>query len=551
MSVASRFLARVAHLPKRLSRAERTRGIFVTMRDGSKLATTLYRPRLTGTHPTLLIREPYGLRGFAAVAEVYAERGYNVVLQACRGTDSSDGDFDPFRHEREDGLATLDWIRTQPWFDGRLGTTGPSYLGYTQWAIADALPAHSAMAVKVSSAEFRSVVFPGGGFALGLWLSWLQTIYGLKGNAFLTARRMATGGIDRSTLKATMKLPLRDADKRVVGQEVPFWRHWMEHAVGNDAFWEPLDHTHRLGAKTPPVAFMSGWYDFMLDQLLRDYRTLVDAGQNPPLVIGPWSHVSSELNTASIGETLRWMNAQLLGDVSELRSKPVHIHVGGDGRWHDFDAFPPGPADQQIWYLHPDKLMSLRPGRASPPDTYTYDPADPTPAVGGAFFAFTGAGATDNKLLEARDDVLVYSTEPLFGDTLVMGNARATLYLRSTLPDTDIFVRLCDVDEAGLSTNITDGYLRKSSADPAVPDDVWKLTIRMQATAYLFKRNHRLRVVVASGAHPRFARNFGTGDSLGDATQLMAADIELFHDPQHPSAITLPVLDTALLGPAR
>ncbi len=549
MSIASRFLAQVGGLPKRLCRAERHKGIRIPMRDGVTLATTLYTPRLPGKHPTLLIREPYGLRGFGAVAGVYAERGYNVVLQACRGTDSSDGDFDPLRHERDDGLATLDWIKAQPWFDGRLGTTGPSYLGYTQWAIADALPPHSAMAVKVSSAEFRSVVFPGGGFALGLWLSWLQTIYGLKGNAFLTARRMVTGGIDRLTLTATMKLPLRDADKRVVGREVPFWRHWMEHAVGNDDFWEALDHTHRLGARTPPVAFMSGWYDFMLDQLLRDYRTLVDAGQNPPLVIGPWSHISPELNTASIGETLKWMNAQLRGDRSGLAAKPVRIHVSGDGRWHDFDTFPPGTADQQIWYLHPEKLLSLRPGRTSPPDTYTYDPVDPTPAVGGAYFAFTGAGATDNRRLEARKDVLVYSSEPLFGDTLVIGNTRATLYLRSTLPDTDIFVRLCDVDEQGLSTNITDGYLRKSAADPAVPDNVWKLTIRFHATAHLFKRHHRLRLVVASGAHPRFARNPGTGEPIGDATRLDAADIELFHDPQRPSAITLPVLEMALLGP--
>lgn len=549
MSLASYFLARVAKLPKRQCRIDRERGIMVPMADGVRLATVLYRPRLKGKHPTILVREPYGLRGFGTVAEAYAERGFNVVLQACRGTDRSEGEFDPFRHEREDGLATLAWIKAQPWFDGRLGTSGPSYLGYTQWAIADAMPRHSAMEVVVSSAEFRSVVLPGGGFALGLWLSWLQTIYGLRGNAFLTARRMATGGIDRLTLKATMKLPLRDADRRVVGREVPFWRHWMENAIGNDAFWEPLDHTHRLGPRTPPVSFLSGWYDFMLDQLLRDYRTLVDAGQNPPLVIGPWWHVSQELNLRSVLETLNFMNAELKGDRSAVPSKPVQIHIGGENRWHAFDAFPPAPADQQIWYLHPDRLLSLRPGKASDPDVYSYDPAEPTPALGGAMFAFTGAGPVDNGPLEARKDVLSFSSEPLFSDLLVIGNVRATLYLRSTLPDTDVFVRLCDVGDTGISTSVADGYIRKSAADPAVPDNIWKLTIRFHATAHLFRRNHRLRLVVTSGAHPRYARNLGTGEPIGDATGMQVADIELFHDPAHPSAITLPVLDTSLLGP--
>lgn len=543
MSLSSYFLARSLGLPKRLSRARRMRGIRLPTRDGIELETELFEPSHTGPHPTLLMRVPYGLLGFDTIGEIYAERGYNVVLQACRGTGKSGGEFEPLVQERGDGLDTLAWIKAQPWFDGRLGTSGPSYLGYAQWAISDALPKKSAMAIKVSSAEFRSIVFPGGSFQLGLWLGWMQIIEGLRSNKLLMTRRMASGGIERRTLRASMKLPLIDADRRAVGHDTAFWKHWLTDAIGNDAFWEPLDHTHRLGTRTPPTSFLSGWYDFMLDQLLRDYESLVDAGQSPRLTIGPWAHVSPELQAESIRETLVWMNAQLLDDPSGLRDSPVRIHVGGRNQWREFDAFPPGIADTQIWHLHPDKVLSQRPVRASPPDRYTYNPKKPTPNVGGALFAFTGAGPLDQAPLEKRNDVLVFTSEPLFSEITVIGNVRAMIYARASLPDADLFVKLCDVDEKGLSINICDGIVRKTTADPAVPHDIWKLNFKLHATAHCFKRDHRLRLIVASGAHPRYARNTGTNEPFGTATTLLPVDIEIFHDPDHPSAIHLPVFE--------
>ena len=542
MSLGSLLLARLYKLPKRRSRATRTRGLRVVMADGVQLETEHFAPRLEGRHPTLLMRIPYGLNGFAAVAECYAERGYHVILQACRGTGGSGGDFDPLSHEREDGLATLDWIARQPWYDGRLGTTGPSYLGYAQWAICDALPEVSAMATKVTSAEFRSIVFPGGAFHLGLWLNWLQTVEGLRHSPLLTARRMWSGGIERRTLRASMKLPLRDADHRVTGHKVPFWNRWLGEAIGDDAFWEPLDHTHRLGPRTPPNHFISGWYDFMIDQLLRDYETLVLHGHRPYLTVGPWFHVSAELQRESVRTTLSWMDAHLLGRSEALRANPVRLHIGGLDVWHDMETYPP-PQDLQIWHLHPGQVLSQRPVKESPPDTYRYDPADPTPNVGGAMFSFQGAGPVDNAPLERRRDLLIFSSEPLFNPVTVIGNARVTLYARASLPNADFFVRLCDVDPGGKSIPICDGLIRKSSADPAVPENIWKLTFRLHATAHCFQRDHRLRVIVASGAHPRFARNTGTDEPIGEATTLLASDIEIFHDPLRPSAILLPVVE--------
>jgi putative CocE/NonD family hydrolase len=356
-------------------------------------------------------------------------------------------------------------------------------------------------------------------------------------------RRILGGGVERRTLRVSMKLPLIDADRRAVGRTVPFWRRWMRDAVGNDRFWDAVDHTHRLGARTPPNHFISGWYDFMIDQLLRDYETLVLAGQRPYLTVGPWVHVAPELQVESIRETLSWMTAHLLDDRSALRENPVRIYVTGLNAWCDFDAYPPGEPDIQIWHLHPDKVLSQRPVATATPDVYRYDPRRPTPNLGGAIFAFRGAGPVNNARLEARPDVLTYTSEPLFTAITLIGNARVMLYARSSLPTADFFVRLCDVDEKGVSTNICDGIIHIGYGSPAVPDDIWKLTFRLHATAHTFMRNHRLRVIVASGAHPRYARNTGADEPLAEATTLIPADIEIFHDPEHPSAIHLPAFE--------
>ncbi len=543
MSIGSYFVARAARLGRRLSRATRQRGLRIAMRDGVRLDTELHLSRLKDKRPTLLIRVPYGLNGFSTAAEAYAERGYNVVLQACRGTGKSEGEFDPLSHERDDGLDTLAWIRQQPWYDGRLGTTGPSYLGYAQWAICDALPKQSAMAIKVSSAEFRSVVFPGGSFHLGLWLGWIQVIEGIRDNAFRFARSISSGKIERRTIAAANTLPLVDADRRATGHDVAFWKHWLTDSIGNDAFWEPLDHTHRIGIRTPPTSFMSGWYDFMVDQLLRDYGTLTDAGRPTRLTVGPWTHVSQELQIEDVRDTLSWMNAELLGDRSGLADKPVKLHIGGRNEWREFDAYPPGAPDTQIWSIHPDNVLSQRPVKASDPDRYTYDPRDPTPNLGGALFAFTGMGPLDQKPLEQRNDVLVYTSEPLYSDLTIIGNVRAVIYARASLTDADLFVKLCDVDPAGKSINICDGIIRKTSADPAVADDIWRLNFKLHATAHCFRRDHRLRLLIASGAHPRFARNTGTSEPFGTATRLVPMQMEIFHDPARPSAIHLPVYE--------
>lgn len=537
MSLSSLYLAWVEDLPPRLNGVKKTRGLSLTMDDGVILKTDHYAPRADGPHPTILMRLPYGRRGFSAICEAYAERGFHVVIQACRGTERSGGEFDPFANERADGLATLKWIKDQPWFDGRIGLTGPSYLGYAQWAISDALPPVAAMATKVTTSNFRPVVFPSGAFHLNLWLSWVQVIEGLRSRPLATAARMFSGDIERRTDRAAAALPLIEADKIAVGHKIGFWRYWFEHAIGNDDFWTEIDHSHRLSKTTPPVHFISGWYDFMLDPLLADYQRLVELGHTPYLTIGTWFHIADELQRDNLSETLTWMRAKLLGDTTGLRKNPVRIHISGKDEWHEFDRYPPGPPAPINLSIGPDRHLLEGGSTATGNDRYRYDPSDPTPNLGGAIFAFTGAGAQDNAPLEARSDVLTYTGPALLKPLTIIGQCQVRLRARASLPHADFFVRLSDVDPNGVSTNICDGFLRVTPETKAQADGSWTLTFPLHATAHSFLAGHRLRLLIASGAHPRYARNPGTGEPISTAKTLLANDIEILHEG---TGITLP-----------
>jgi putative CocE/NonD family hydrolase len=536
MSLSSLYLAWVEDLPPRLNGVTKTRGLSLTMDDGIVLKTDHYAPRADGPHPTILMRLPYGRRGFSAICEAYAERGFHVVIQACRGTERSGGEFDPFANERADGLATLNWIKEQPWFDGRIGLTGPSYLGYAQWAISDALPPVAAMATKVTTSNFRPVVFPSGAFHLNLWLSWVQVIEGLRSRPLATAARMFSGDIERRTDRAAAVLPLIEADKVAVGHKIGFWRHWFNHAIGNDEFWKEIDHSHRLSKTTPPVHFISGWYDFMLDPLLADYQRLVELGHQPYLTIGTWFHIAEELQRDNLRETLIWMRAKLLGDTTGLRKNPVRIHISGANEWHEFDRYPPGPpspANLAIGLNH--QLVEGNGSTGS--DHYRYDPNDPTPNLGGAIFAFTGAGAQNNAPLESRTDVLTYTGAALLKPLTIIGQCQIRLRAKASLPHADFFARLSDVGPDGVSTNICDGFLRVTPETKAEADGSWTLHFPLHATAHSFRAGHRLRLLIASGAHPRYARNPGTGEPISTGTTLLANDIEIQHEG---TGITLP-----------
>ncbi|HEY1015964.1 MAG TPA: CocE/NonD family hydrolase [Herpetosiphonaceae bacterium] len=520
------------------------RDLRVPMRDGTTLLADRYAPRGAGGLPTLLVRSPYGRANFFGwiFARPFAERGFQVLIQSCRGTFGSGGEFDAFRNEERDGLDTVAWLERQPWFAGSFATLGPSYLGHVQWALAaGAGPSLKARCLHITTANMRDLVYPGESFGLDTALTWIQQV-GHQEDGFwrglLAGRRRA-----KELAEAAMRLPLREADLVAAGKPVSFYRDWLDHNQPGDPWWAPIDFSGAADQIEAPALLIAGWYDIFLPYQLEDYARLRQAGQQPYLTIGPWAHTSPPMIPPLIRESLAWLRAHLLGRADELRAAPVRVFVMGSKRWAEFPDWPPPGYAPQRWHLQPARGLAPAPAGAvaSAPDRYRFDSAQPTPAVGGSSLS-ANAGPKDNRSVEARPDVLVYTSAPLERDTEVIGPVEAEIFLTSSLEHTDVFVRLCDVDPKGRSVNISDGLTRLAPGRPEIgADGIWRVRVELWATAHCFKRGHRIRVQVAGGSHPRFARNPGSGEPLASATTLLAAEHAIYHDPDHPSAIILPV----------
>lgn len=500
------------------------RDLRIPMRDGAVLLADRWTPRTGGDGlPTVLMRSPYGRTLTARMmAGPLVKGGFQVLVQSTRGTFGSDGPFDPLRRERDDGLDTLEWVVGQPWFGDAMVLYGMSYLGFTQWSVADSLPPQvKAMIPGVSESALTREFLRADGFSLETPFSWGVMVDGQERRFALL--RMLLGS--RKTQRALRTLPLNRSHPSDYIQNI------LVHDAG-DPFWEELDHRHRVAGIRVPVSTVGGWYDIFLPGQLRDFRALTDAR----LTVGPWTHSSPGVGERLIEETLTFGLALAEGNTPPERA-PVRLYVMGEERWRDFPSWPPPGYDLTRFHLQPGTGLSTEEPADSPPDGYRYDPADPTPAVGGVRMAFgQKAGRVDNAALEARGDVLTYTTPPLTDDVEVIGEIRAEIFFRSSLPHADVFVRLCDVDERGRSFNVCDGLISLNGAD-----EVTAASVDLWPTAYLFRRGHRVRVQVSSGAFPRYNRNPGTGEPRATATTLRAADQQVFHDPERPSAIILPV----------
>ena len=509
MSFTSRLIASIFRLPK----AETydvvvERDIEVPMPDGVRLRADHYYPRVSGKLPTILVRSPYGRHGLWGLvfARVFAERGFQVLIQSCRGTFGSDGRFNPFRNERTDGLATIEWMKAQDWFSGDLATIGPSYLGLVQWAVAaDAGPELKAMVTQITASEFRSPTYAGESFWLDTALTWVYLVTHQEDPPL--AGFLAQVRSNRTMRPAFKRLPLCEADEVAVGKMVPFFRDWLEHNAPGDEWWQEVDFSRTVSKVAAPVHLLGGWYDIFLPQTIADYQQLRQAGRQPYLTIGPWAHTDLKWMPIATRESISWLRAHLLGNDSALREKPVRVYVMGAGEWRDYAEWPPTVYSEQCWLLQPSGGLDTVMPKESEPDHYCYDPADPTPAVGGVTLS-QNAGAKDNRALEARPDVLSYSSSPLTHNVEVMGPVRAELYVKSSLQHTDFFVRLCDVYPSGKSFNVCDGLLRMHPGDTvAASDGSFKVEIDLWPTAYRFRPGHRIRLQVSSGAHPRFAQS--------------------------------------------
>jgi uncharacterized protein len=554
MSLLSRLLGRLWRLPAAVTRNLASEPLRIPMRDGPELLADRYYSPRHSAQPTLLIRSCYG-RGtlFRFIAGLFAERGMQVVIQSCRGTDGSQGTFQPFFDERNDGEDTVEWIARQSWFTGDLALWGISYLGNTAWAVANskARDRVKAIGLHVTLTNFRDRTYAFDGFTLETSIGWTLTmlnVFRTSGmnvvNAMLNSRKTRT-----VTHQAMKIIPLRQADRALTPEGVSWWQDWMDHAEPKDPWWDAVDYGH--AAETiPPTVMTAGWYDIFLPWQLNDFMTAQRAGRDIRITIGPWMHAAQAGAAESLRQSISLFQERFgIGShkTDQGRFKPpVRLFLMGANEWREYPSWPIPNSTGKTLFLQANGVLTANAPAAEGGSTFDYDPSRPTPSSFGPTIEGR-SGCGDMAELEHRSDVLLFSAEPLAADLDVIGPISAEIFLRSNTEHTDLFMCLCDVDPNSHSINVCDGYQRLRpelpGAEQATADGERsrKVHVEFWPTAYRFKRGHRIRVIVASGAHPRYSRNPGSGESLGDASTMVIAHQEILHGPEHPSAIILPV----------
>lgn len=483
--------------------------IKIPMRDGVELLADHYAPA-GDTEPvgTLLLRGPYG-RGFPfslVFGALYAARGYRVLMQSVRGTFGSGGEFTPMVHEAADGADTVAWMREQPWFTGKFATLGISYLGFTQWALLqDPPPELAAAVITAGPHDLSASAWGTGAFTVNDFLGWSHLVARQEDPVRIRAGiRQLTA--QKNVVRAAAEVPLGAAGRKLLGAGAPWWESWLEHPDTSDPFWEPLRPAAALDRVQVPVLLLSGWQDLFLPQTLHQYRHLRDRGVDVALTMGPWTHTQLLLQGLPIiaRETADWLDTHLAGRPAKARSGRVRFFVNGEG-WRESPDWPPATGERAL-YLQPGGGLVETPPAASSSASFRYDPADPTPTIGGRLLSPDG-GYRDDTALASRRDVLSFSTDVLTDDLYVHGNPVAELAHSADNPHVDVFVRISEVDTKGRSRNVSDAYRRLDGTSP----DGDLLRLELDAIAHRFRAGSRIRVLIAGGSHPRFSRNLGTG----------------------------------------
>ena len=537
----SRLLARALGLAPPRTAVQVERNLPVELSDGTVLRADRWFPagEAGRAAPILLARLPYPRGGTSGLGfRISAERGYQVIAVSVRGTFGSTGEWRPFFNERADGAAVLGWLAQQSWFVPQVGLIGGSYHGMTQWAVAHDLPEWvRCIAPAVTSSWFRDLVWPSDTFALESMLTW---IHGLEHQEQGVMRQVTAALRSRNVVRrAALAVPVGRADVAAVGHPVASFREWLAHEHRSDPYWQPLDFSAATRT-APPALLVAGWYDLFLPYQLDDYKRLIAAGRTARLVVGDHWHGSPGGASLLTRESGDWCDQHLQGTGTPHRA-PVRVRVMGEGRWRDLPSWPP-PSTVTPFHLHAGGALSASPPSDNAATVYRYDPTDPTPSIGGAGLAL-GSGRKDQARREGRDDVVCFTTGPLDTDLTVIGEVTCDVHVRSSLEHTDFLLRLCEVLPNGRSYNVSDGLARLPRADAVKQKDgTTLLRITLSPTAMTFRRGHRIRLQVSSGAHPLYARNPGSGEPLATATTLVAAHQQVLHDPRHPSVLLLPVV---------
>ena len=543
-----------------------TETVSIRMRDGVVLATDIYRDAAVSKAPVILMRTPYDKSKQKGNAEKYAEAGYIVVIQDCRGTRESEGVLAPYNNEGQDGFDTIEWITRQAWCSGRVGMMGGSYVGAVQWqAAVEQPPGLAAIAPQATWSSFYRNLYLGGAVRLSLISSWLA------GNT------PKPEGVQPADLnEALLRLPLSDVDE-AIGWPMPWLDAYLTHPEPN-GFWTRLDLTDELPNLKMPALHVVGYYDFfsresvgnfMIMQQARDPQTR----KQQRLVLGPWDH--GTVGKATVAEVdfgpdaevdtfalqLDWFDRHLKQDPVAIARPfpPVRYFSMGDNAWHDAQTWPPEGFSATSFYLHSDskantrsgagKLNREEPAGEEPVDTFQADPAHPVPACPVTETRPMKAGVwgpVDQSALEDRDDVLVYTSDVLTEPLSFAGNVEAKLFVSADTPDADWALKLVDVRPDGFAQNLATGILRGRYRDsllvpsPLQPGKVYEITVDLGPCAATIAKGHRLRIDICGSLFPLYDRNSNTGEGPFGASTLISTE-SVYHSSLKASRIVLPI----------
>ena len=557
------------------------RDVAVDMRDGVTLRCDIYRPADGKPVPALVQRQPYDkILAQAYVYDhpaVYARRGYAVIIQDCRGRFASDGEFYPLRSDDTDGYDTIEWVADQPWCDGQVGSFGFSIPGVNQLLAASEQPPHLVTAAPgfYPGGMYEGFTHVGGAFGLASVMDWAILLAGhaaqRKGDESVLpeigAAAAACGNWPAAV--SLRNLPL-------IGTEgfLPFLMDYVNNPE-HGAYWDEWELSLRIPKVNVPCLHVSGWYDSFIPQTLDSYEAFVREGNaEHRLLVGPWYHIpwTQQVGEVDFGDDAKnivnqyqmaWFDAWLKGDRTALDALPlVRLFVTGENGWRDYDQWPPPGVEHENWYLRSggranslsgDGALSREAPVDDPPDYFVYCPHDPVPSMGGHSCCLPQSapmGPMDQRPVEYRNDVLVYSSDVLDAPLFVAGAIKATLFAATSARDTDFTVKLCDVHPDGTSLNLFEGIIRgryrksRSEEELLEPDRIYEFTVDVGAICHVFQAGHRVRVEVSSSNYPAFDRNSNTGgDIAGEHVfELVNASQTVFHDGPRPSCIVLPVI---------
>ncbi|GAB3409339.1 CocE/NonD family hydrolase [Flindersiella endophytica] len=515
----------------------------VVLPDGVRLATDVFMPDDGHRHPVLLVRTPYGRGGARGAYDAagMARLGWAVVVQDVRGRWDSEGEFMPFDNEADDGAATIAWCVAQPWANGKVAMIGASYLGFVQWLAASRKPAGLvAIAPTVTAANLRDeVTFEGGALTLGTISGWAVGVSALGSNL--------DAGLQQESLQALDGWPgllASPLEETVLSRITSSGLDWIDYH--NTERWDRIDVSPSLGDLDLAGYHLAGWHDIFCEGNLNAFAALTSSERpesvrrRQRLVVGPWAHVTmlrrvtGELDfgvqaagdfNGVVEEQIAFLTAAVAG-APELPSG-VRLFVMGDDKWLDFDAWPV-PTSPVSLYLAEDSRLTQAPAETAGADRWQHDPGSPVPNAGGRTLhpIPPAPGPLDQRAVESRADVLVYTSDVLEHDLTIIGGVRAELYFESTAPTADVTVKLVDVHPDERAMLVVDSIRRVSGADAgATPVEV-----EVGSTALTFKAGHRVRIEVASSNFPKYDLS-------------PKADQTVHHGGRAPSRIVLPVFE--------